>query len=177
MIPHVTTLDLVVQAAEDATRRRLEEGRQDRVDEGCAPGGEEQSGEAERESHVPERIEGRVPALQGAPSVAPDIVLDRPLRTLDPPEEVRVIYAVPEGPPAQFRWRGVLYQSTRHAGPERIAPEWWREKSTVRLRDYYRIEDNAGRRYWIYRHGLIGDGRGNDRQGGLPDWYLQGLCA
>ena len=60
----------------------------------------------------------------------------------------------------------------RCEGPERIAPEWWRERSTVRLRDYYRIEDSKGRRYWIYRHGLIGDGRG-----GLPDWYLQGLCA
>ena len=46
------------------------------------------------------------------------------------------------------------------------------EKSTIRLRDYYRIEDGEGRRYWIYRHGLIGDGRG-----GLPDWFLQGLCG
>ena len=55
-------------------------------------------------------------------------------------------------------------------GPERIAPEWWREKSTARLRDYYRIEDVTGARYWIYRHGTLRDGRG-----GLPDWYLQGV--
>ena len=26
-------------------------------------------------------------------------------------------------------------------GPERIAPEWWRQPSTARLRDYYRVED------------------------------------
>ena len=45
-------------------------------------------------------------------------------------------------------------------------------RSTVRLRDYYRIEDDAGRRYWIYRHGIAGDGRG-----GMPDWFLQGLSA
>ena len=55
-------------------------------------------------------------------------------------------------------------------GPERIAPEWWRERSTARLRDYYRVEDKAGRRYWIYREGVIGDGRG-----GAPEWYLHGL--
>ena len=45
-------------------------------------------------------------------------------------------------------------------------------RGTVRLRDYYRIEDGEGRRYWIYRQGLVGDGRG-----GLPQWFLQGLCA
>jgi protein ImuB len=60
----------------------------------------------------------------------------------------------------------------RVEGPERIAPEWWRERGNARLRDYYRIEDGAGCRYWIYRQGLIGDGRG-----GMPDWYLQGLCG
>ena len=48
----------------------------------------------------------------------------------------------------------------------------YRERGGARLRDYYRIEDEAGRRYWIYRLGIIGDGRG-----GPPDWYLHGLCA
>ena len=28
----------------------------------------------------------------------------------------------------------------------------------------------AGRRFWIYREGLVGDGRG-----GAPEWYLHGL--
>ena len=55
-------------------------------------------------------------------------------------------------------------------GPERISPEWWRQHSTARLRDYYRVEDATGRRYWIYREGLAGDGRG-----GLPNWYIHGL--
>jgi protein ImuB len=65
-----------------------------------------------------------------------------------------------------------VHDVVRVEGPERIAPEWWREKGNTRLRDYYRVEDSAGRRYWIYRRGVIGDGRG-----GLPDWFLQGLCA
>ena len=55
-------------------------------------------------------------------------------------------------------------------GRERIAPEWWRERSTARLRDYYRVEDQAGRRYWIFREGLHGDGRG-----GAPLWFHHGL--
>lgn len=41
-----------------------------------------------------------------------------------------------------------------------------------RARDYYRVEDEAGRRYWLFRDGLYEDGRG-----GPPDWYVQGLFA
>ena len=67
---------------------------------------------------------------------------------------------------------GAVREVVRVEGPERIAPEWWRERSTARLRDYYRIEDDGGRRYWIYRQGITGDGRG-----GVPDWFLQGLYA
>ena len=77
-----------------------------------------------------------------------------------------------QGPPRRFRWRGRTHEVLRAEGPERIAPEWWRERSSVRLRDYYRVEDGAGRRYWIYRAGLAGDGRG-----GMPEWFLQGLYA
>ncbi|QKG71444.1 Y-family DNA polymerase [Erythrobacter mangrovi] len=97
---------------------------------------------------------------------------ERPLKILDRPELIAVLYATPDGYPQRFRWRGSVHEVTRVAGPERIAPEWWRERGTTRLRDYYRIEDDRGRRYWIYRQGIIGDGRG-----GAPDWFLQGLCA
>ncbi len=96
----------------------------------------------------------------------------RPLKLLDRPEPIAVLYASPDGLPRRFRWRGEVHEIARAEGPERIAPEWWRERSTVRLRDYYRIEDGQGRRYWIYRSGLVDDGRG-----GAPEWFLQGLCA
>jgi len=120
------------------------------------------------ESHVPERREVPVPALGPAPPVPPPAA-GRPLRLFDPPEEVRVVYAVPEGPPAQFVWRRVTHRVTRFAGPERIAPEWWRDRPGTRLRDYYRVEDHEGRRYWLYREGLPDDGRG-----GNPRWFMQG---
>ncbi|GAA4643914.1 DNA polymerase Y family protein [Pontixanthobacter gangjinensis] len=128
-------------------------------------------------SHIPERAQRwqlplePEPVLQGG--FQGELALHhRPLKILDRSERITVLYATPDGYPRSFRWRGHVHDVMRVEGPERIAPEWWREKSTIRLRDYYRIEDGEGRRYWIYRHGLIDDNRG-----GPPDWYLQGLCA
>jgi protein ImuB len=94
----------------------------------------------------------------------------RPQRLLDRPEAIDVIYATPEGMPRRFVWRRTVHDIARAEGPERIAPEWWRQPSSARLRDYYRVEDSSGRRYWIYREGLIGDGRG-----GPPGWFIHGL--
>jgi protein ImuB len=122
-----------------------------------------------QESHLPERASGWVAALQKAEPVELPARL-RPQRLLDRPEAIDVIYATPEGMPRRFVWRRAVHDIARVEGPERIAPEWWRERSTARLRDYYRVEDETGRRYWIYREGLFGDGRG-----GSPNWYLQGL--
>jgi protein ImuB len=96
--------------------------------------------------------------------------LNRPHRLLDRPEAIDVIYATPEGTPRRFVWRRAVHDIARAEGPERIAPEWWRQPSSARLRDYYRVEDASGRRYWIYREGLIGDGRG-----GAPAWFIHGL--
>jgi protein ImuB len=124
-------------------------------------------------SHLPERAQRWQPPLAPEPTSQGELAFHaRPLKLLDKAEKIAVLYATPDGYPQRFRWRGAVHDVVGVEGPERIAPEWWREKSTARLRDYYRIEDHAGRRYWIYRAGLIGDGRG-----GLPEWYLQGLCA
>jgi protein ImuB len=124
-------------------------------------------------SHIPERAQRWQPPLAPEPASQEELAFHaRPLKLLDRPEPIAVLYATPDGYPRQFRWRGAVHEVVSVEGPERIAPEWWREKGATRLRDYYRIEDSAGRRYWIYRAGLIGDGRG-----GLPDWFLQGLCA
>ena len=124
-------------------------------------------------SHIPERAQRWQPPLAPEPASQNELAFhQRPLKLLDRPEQIFVLYTTPDGFPRRFRWRGGVHDVARVEGPERIAPEWWREKSTVRLRDYYRIEDGEGRRYWIYRHGLADDGRG-----GAPEWFLQGLCA
>lgn len=151
------------------------------------------------ESHLPERASGWGAAIgssptrkdglpadnersaktsAGSPSVIacplppPDQARrsERPQRLLDRPEAIDVVYATPEGMPWRFIWRRAVHDIARVEGPERIAPEWWRQPSSTRLRDYYRVEDNEGRRYWIYREGLIGDGRG-----GVPGWFIHGL--
>ena len=126
-----------------------------------------------RASHIPERAQGWQPPLAPVPFVQTGPALHvRPLKLLDRPEPIAVLHASPDGVPQRLRWRGQVREIVRVEGPERIAPEWWRERSTTRLRDYYRIEDEAGRRYWIYRQGIAGDGRG-----GVPDWFLQGFYA
>lgn len=124
-------------------------------------------------SHLPERAERLQAPLDPISAVQEVLACHRrPLKLLERAETIEVLYATPDGLPRRFRWRGALHEVARAEGPERIAPEWWREKGTARLRDYYRIEDAGGRRYWIYRAGLAGDGRG-----GLPQWFLHGLFA
>lgn len=123
-----------------------------------------------RGSHVPERASGWVGVETAVPPMPASNATLRPQRLLDHPEAIGVIYATPEGLPRRFTWRRGVHDIARVEGPERIAPEWWRERATARLRDYYRVEDATGRRFWIYREGLAGDGRG-----GPPEWYLHGL--
>jgi protein ImuB len=122
-----------------------------------------------RGSPIPERASGWVGVESAVPPLAA-AARPRPQRLLDHPEAIGVIYATPEGLPRRFTWRRGVHDIARVEGPERIAPEWWRERGQARLRDYYRVEDAGGRRFWIYREGLAGDGRG-----GAPEWYLHGL--
>ncbi len=125
-------------------------------------------------SHIPERSEVRAPALSAADEEAswPASGAPRPPLLLPDPEPIRVVAEVPEGPPASFVWRRVERRITRAQGPQRIAPEWWDEIAGRKsgTRDYYRIEDEAGASYWVYREGLYGR-----EEEDLPRWYLHGL--
>ncbi len=94
----------------------------------------------------------------------------RPLQIFDPPHLVTATAEVPDGPPRSFTWRRVKYVVKRGEGPERIAPEWWRSAPDALDRDYYRVEDSEGRRYWLFRTGLYGETP-------EPRWYLHGLFA
>ncbi len=127
-----------------------------------------------RASHVPERAQACVAALSDRPAASEDVMPVRPPRPpflLASPEPIRVIAEVPEGPPARFTWRRVERRVARAQGPERIAPEWWREigLKTSRTRDYYRIEDEGGAGYWVFREGLY---RAEEE---APTWFLHGL--
>jgi protein ImuB len=95
------------------------------------------------------------------------------LRLFPRPEPVDgVIALTPDDPPSQFRWRGQVRRVRRAEGPERIGEEWWRadidEVRVDRVRDYYRVEDQTGARFWLFRAGL--------HQPGQPaGWWLHGL--
>lgn len=134
------------------------------------------------DSHLPERAgnlqtrTASLPAQANWQEVEPGDPPLRPLLLLDPPQRVEVLAAVPDGPPRQFRWRGKAYRVARQEGPERIAPEWWRRREGYGpnpglSRDYYRVEDESGHRFWLYRHGLYG------RESSDPAWYIHGLFA
>ena len=128
-------------------------------------------------SHIPELAQSLRSALAG-PSFWPEPALPKPPRPpllFTRPEPLTVLAEIPEGPPARFTWRHVTRRVIKAEGPERIAPEWWRglrqqRSPAARPRDYYRIEDEDGRRYWVFRDGLY-----QESQLGSPGWYLHGV--
>ena len=133
--------------------------------------------------HGPETAEravapGREPVPWSEEAEAPEKP-PRPFRLFDRPEPIDVMAEVPDGPPLLFTWRRVRRRVMRAAGPERIEPEWWAGGGTggrgEAVRDYYRIEDADGRRYWLYRAGLYGDPAAGAGNGDSPRWYVHGL--
>jgi protein ImuB len=95
----------------------------------------------------------------------------RPLRFLAKPEPIEDVFAlVPDGPPVRFRWRRALHEVVAAEGPERIEGAWWSAESGGPARDYFRIEDRAGLRFWLFRAGLY-------RDVATPRWFLHGMYA
>ena len=126
--------------------------------------------------HRPEKAEravapGREPAPWPRASDLPPCLPQRPFRLFDRPEPIEVMAEVPDGPPLLFTWRRARRRVMRAAGPERIGPEWWSGDRDEAVRDYYRVEDADGRRYWLYRAGLYRDASAQDP----PCWYVHGL--
>ncbi len=139
-----------------------------------------------QDTHIPERAALAAPAqhhLAAAtqalwPARADGEPPLRPLRLFERPEEIKVIAQVPDGPPARFVWRRATHAVVRAEGPERVAMEWWRTQGEMLTRDYFRVEDEAGLRFWLYRDGLydreIVQEEGKAVQ---PHWFMHGLFA
>ena len=147
-------------------------------------------------SYIPELAVRLEPAIAPAPppdEEPPLVTRSRPLRLLPQPEPVTVIAEVPDAPPSRMIWRRVSYRFVKASGPERLAAEW--QHTALRLalsesaieaslgeeaaqfyheghqtRDYYIAEDEAGRRFWLFRLGLLG-------LAPEPRWYLHGFFA
>jgi protein ImuB len=120
-----------------------------------------------QQSHLPERaVSRRRPAEPVSAMPWPD--RRRPVRLFSRPEPVEAMAPVPDSPPVMFRWRNRAHRVVRADGAERIADEWWRKAAPER--DYYVVEDEAGRRFWLFREGLYG-------QEPPPRWYVHGVFA
>lgn len=131
-----------------------------------------------RESWIPETSEAWVKAGPAAAPPAPDPSGERarPILLFDPPQAVETLAELPDGAPTRFIWRRVSRRVIKAQGPERLSAEWWRAdpaRPSPRTRDYYRVEDDQGRRYWLFREGLYG----REDAERAPSWWLHGLFA
>ena len=140
-----------------------------------------------QDTHIPERAAIAVPAQHSLAAASQAAWPERteaepplrPLRLFERPEEIKVIFAeVPDGPPAKFLWRRAAHTVVRAEGPERIAMEWWRTQNEMPTRDYFRVEDENGFRFWLYRNGLYGDDSDADGDKAISSgWFMHGLFA
>ena len=157
-----------IDLAGDAVAEADLDGLIDRI--GARLGPESVGAIVPRESHIPERNQVLAGGGQGrGQPVVSRPSSNSPLRLFTRPEPVDAVAEVPDGPPVSFRWRRALYRVARAEGPERIAGEWWREDSLTR--DYFRVEDSDGHRFWLFRDGLYG------HETATPRWYLHGVFA
>jgi protein ImuB len=140
---------------------------------------------APRASHLPERAVIALPVAR--PAVRAGLWAKvaaykgpRPTRLLAQPEAIQTTAQLPDDPPRQFNWRGSVHRLKRIEGPERLVDEWWQEsvptdqvEEAPSGRDYYRVEDEDGQRFWLYRDGPL------NAPAVLPAsrWYIHGLCA
>jgi protein ImuB len=128
----------------------------------------------------PERLPGRPSGGPQRPGMTPERVENkcrkppRPVRLFQPPEPVEAFWMVPDDPPFHFSWRRRRHRVAQADGPERVAEEWWQPDQEVQredaIRDYYRVEDEEGRRFWLFRAGLPGYDH-------PPRWYVHGVFA
>ena len=99
----------------------------------------------------PERSFKNAADINETPTAEWQISRPRPLQLLVNPEPIEVTAPIPDYPPMNFRHKGTLHKIINADGPERIEQEWW--LSDGEHRDYYYVEDEEGRRYWLFRLG------------------------
>lgn len=133
----------------------------DRLSQRLGPGNVTRA--APRPGHLPERVSGPAPPLGPLPGAWQS--RPRPVRLLPRPEPVST--EMGGTLPPDFTWRRTRHRLARTEGPERIAAEWWHGATPLTpacFRDYWRVEDETGCRFWLFR-----DGAGQ--------WFLHGLCG
>jgi protein ImuB len=82
-------------------------------------------------------------------------------RPVDVPRSPAPVHVEIDDRPTRMVWRERSYVVVRSWGPERIETGWWRGRDV--RRDYYRIEVEGGRRFWLFQDLVQGE------------WYLHGV--
>lgn len=91
----------------------------------------------------------------------------RPIHLLPIPHIINVTVPLPDYPPMLFFYKGKRHQIKKADGPERIEQEWWLQQGE--FRDYYCVEDEEGKRYWLFRSGHMDEGKSR--------WFIHGFFA
>lgn len=120
------------------------------------------------EGYWPEQSVQSTTSLTDQPATAWRTDKQRPVELLNTPRHIEVTAPIPDYPPMLFKYLGVLHKVVKADGPERIQRAWWMDRGFHR--DYYAVEDEQGRRYWIYRLGHYDNTQ-------RPGWFLHGYFA
>ncbi|RYZ26149.1 MAG: DNA polymerase Y family protein [Chitinophagaceae bacterium] len=120
------------------------------------------------EHYWPERSFKKSTDLNEEPTTEWKLDRPRPMQIVSPPELIEVTAPIPDYPPLNFRYKGQLHKIVKADGPERIEQEWWIQEGEHR--DYYAVEDEEGRRYWLFRLGHYNEAKS-------PKWFLHGFFA
>lgn len=118
-------------------------------------------------NHWPERSLRKAVSLEEKTEIKWQRANPRPMEMLHKPAAIQVTAPIPDYPPMNFRYKDELHMVRKADGPERIEREWWMEPGEHR--DYYILEDEKGRRYWVFRSGHYSEER--------SEWFLHGFFA
>jgi protein ImuB len=116
----------------------------------------------------PERSFKPASSLEEKPANSWYMDRPRPLELLTKPEAIKVTAPIPDYPPMFFEYRGTMHKIKKADGPERIEQEWWLQEG--QHRDYYVVEDEEGKRYWLFRLGHYDAEK-------TYGWYIHGFFA
>ncbi|GAB6053683.1 hypothetical protein JCM17960_25030 [Magnetospira thiophila] len=94
-----------------------------------------------------------------------------PIHLLPQPEPIEAVARRPQDPPVMIRRRGRIHRIARSDGLAGPFPDGGTRQPTSgsprRSRDYFRLEDQNGRHFWVFREGL-------PRPEVFPQWFLEG---
>lgn len=120
------------------------------------------------EHYLPERSVKLSQSIKEKPAIPWRTDKPIPILLFKEPQTVEVTAPIPDYPPMNFRYKGKLHVIKKADACERIEQEWWLDGGLHR--DYYIVEDEEGKRYWLFR-------AGHYHEIEKPKWHLHGVFA